>query len=123
MKIKVAAIIEARMLSSRLPGKVLKKINNKEILKIIIERVKRSKKIDKIVVATTTNRKDDKSISKIIKIKDNGNYLFELNKNLRVKNFLCKDVGWVTFKSDNPFLFGWYFEDKGSGVVGGDHCF
>ena len=27
------------------------------------------------------------------------------------------------FKSDNPFLFGWYFEDKGSGVVGGDHCF
>ena len=67
--------------------------------------------------------KDNKSISKIIKIKDNGNYLFELNKNLRVKNFLCKDVGWVTFKSDNPFLFGWYFEDKGNGVVGGDHCF
>ena len=28
MKIKVAAIIEARMLSNRLPGKVLKKITN-----------------------------------------------------------------------------------------------
>ena len=68
MKIKVAAIIEARMHSTRLPGKVLKKINNKEVLKILIERVKHSKKIDKIVVATTTNKKDDKIISFLKKL-------------------------------------------------------
>ena len=37
---KFTAIIEARMLSSRLEGKVLKKIHNKEILRHIIERVK-----------------------------------------------------------------------------------
>ena len=69
MKIKVAAIIEARMQSNRLPGKVLKKINNKEVLKILIERVKQSKKIDKIVVATTTNKKDDKIVSFLKKLK------------------------------------------------------
>ena len=69
MKIKVAAIIEARIQSTRLPGKVLKKINNKEVLKILIERVKQSKKIDKIVVATTTNRKDDKIVSFLKKLK------------------------------------------------------
>ena len=39
---KFSAIIEARMLSSRLEGKVLKKIHNKEILRHIIERVKKS---------------------------------------------------------------------------------
>ncbi len=67
--------------------------------------------------------KDNKSISKKIKINDNGNYLFELNKNLKIKKFLDNDSGWVTFRSDNPFLFGWYFEDKDQGIVGGDHCF
>ncbi|MDA7780687.1 hypothetical protein N8938_01525 [Candidatus Pelagibacter sp.] len=69
MKLKVSAIIEARMSSSRLPGKVLKKINNKEILKMIIERVQSSKKINKIVVATTTDKEDDKIVSFLKKIK------------------------------------------------------
>tara|TARA_Y100000590_G_scaffold465154_1_gene636622 strand:+ start:625 stop:1443 length:819 start_codon:yes stop_codon:yes gene_type:complete len=60
---KFSAIIEARMMSRRLPGKVLKRIEGKEVLKIIIERLKLSKKLNNIVVATTTNKKDDKIVS------------------------------------------------------------
>ena len=59
MKIKVDAIIEARMSSKRLPGKILKKIHKKEILKIIIQRLQKSKKINKIFVATTSHKSDD----------------------------------------------------------------
>ena len=55
-------IIQARMGSSRLPGKVLKKINNKSILLHLIERVKYSKSINKIVVATTKAIKDQEIV-------------------------------------------------------------
>ncbi len=60
---KVTAIIEARCNSKRLPNKVLLKILNKPTLLHLIERLKRSKKIENIVVATSTNKKDKKIIN------------------------------------------------------------
>lgn len=56
---KIGAIIEARMSSSRLPGKILKEWHSKPMLEIMIERLKDCKNLDKIIVATTTNPKDD----------------------------------------------------------------
>lgn len=56
---KVSAIIQARMGSTRLPGKVLKKILGKTLLEYQIERVKRAKTIDEIIIATTTKENDD----------------------------------------------------------------
>jgi len=50
------AIIQARMGSTRLPGKVLKKVNNIPLLGYQIKRVKQAKKIDKIVIATGNDR-------------------------------------------------------------------
>lgn len=55
----INASIEVRMTSRRLPGKVLMPIMGKPVLELLIERVKRSQYIDKIIVATTTNREDD----------------------------------------------------------------
>ena len=55
---KILATIEARTNSNRLPEKVLKKINNLTLLEILISRVKKSKYIDQIVVATTRNKND-----------------------------------------------------------------
>ena len=55
----VVAIIQARLGSTRLPGKVLKKIQNKVVLDYVIDRLKTCKKIDEIVLAITTNKKDD----------------------------------------------------------------
>jgi spore coat polysaccharide biosynthesis protein SpsF len=51
--------IEARMRSSRLPGKVLKPILGRPMLGLMIERLQQSRTIDGIVVATTVNPSDD----------------------------------------------------------------
>jgi spore coat polysaccharide biosynthesis protein SpsF len=62
VKRKVVAIIQARMGSTRLPGKVLKSILGKEMLWYLVSRVKNAKLIDQIVIATTTNLEDKKII-------------------------------------------------------------
>lgn len=54
----IAAIIQARMGSTRLPGKVMKKVVEKPLLGHIIERLKQSKNLEKIIVATTSNPND-----------------------------------------------------------------
>lgn len=56
---KVVATIEARMRSSRLPGKVLRPIVGKPVLELLIERLRRARRVDEIVVATTDNPADD----------------------------------------------------------------
>lgn len=56
---KIASTVEARMGSTRLPGKTMMKILDKPMLEFLIERLKRSKLIDEIVIATTINPKDE----------------------------------------------------------------
>ncbi|MFJ7746605.1 cytidylyltransferase domain-containing protein [Peribacillus sp. NPDC097295] len=51
---KVVAIIQARMGSSRLPGKVMKQVQGKPLLQYQLERIGKARLINKIVVATTT---------------------------------------------------------------------
>lgn len=53
-----AAIIEARMGSSRLPGKVLRPILGKPTLELLVERLSRASVLDGIIVATTSNPAD-----------------------------------------------------------------
>lgn len=55
---KVVAIVEARLCSERLPGKVLLPIQGKPALECLLERLKRVKNIDEIVLATTKNPAD-----------------------------------------------------------------
>ncbi len=52
-------IIQARMGSVRFPGKVLMKVNGVPLLKIMLQRVNLSKRVNKFVVATTTLKTDD----------------------------------------------------------------
>ncbi len=52
-------IIQARMGSSRLPGKVMKRINGTPLLQILYNRILRSSFTDKIVIAITNNKEDD----------------------------------------------------------------
>ena len=56
---KINLIIQARMGSSRLPNKILKRIEDKCVLQHVIDRCSNSIYINKIVVATTTNPNDD----------------------------------------------------------------
>lgn len=55
----VVAVIQARMGSTRLPGKVLRPIAGQPLLWHIIRRLRRSKLIDDIAIATTTNPLDE----------------------------------------------------------------
>ena len=55
----ILCIVQARVSSSRLPGKVLKPILGKPMIVHELERLKRSKRIDKIVLATSQDESDD----------------------------------------------------------------
>jgi spore coat polysaccharide biosynthesis protein SpsF len=53
------AILQARMSSTRLPGKVLKPLLGEPMLARQIERLRRSQRIDRLVVATSDDASDD----------------------------------------------------------------
>jgi spore coat polysaccharide biosynthesis protein SpsF len=56
---RTIAIIQARMGSTRLPGKVLRELGGETVLARVIIRVRRMRMIDELVIATTTERADD----------------------------------------------------------------
>lgn len=55
---KIVAIIQARMGSTRLPGKILKEVLGRPLLEYQIERVRRSRFIHQIVIATTNKESE-----------------------------------------------------------------
>ena len=57
---KIVALVQARMASTRLPGKVIRPINNRPMIELLLSRLSQSKQIDEIVVATSTESQDDK---------------------------------------------------------------
>src|ERR1039457_5328215 len=57
---KVIGTIEARMGSSRLPGKTLMAIwKGKSLLELVVDRFRMARNIDDVYVATTTEKGDD----------------------------------------------------------------
>ena len=99
-------IVQARMSSKRLPGKVLMKMKGKTILERVIYNLSLSKEIKKIVVATSNNKSDDKIVS-FCKIR---NFLFTRgslsNVALRyvktIKIYPCKK--FLRISADSPFI-------------------
>ena len=59
MKKRVVALIQARMGSTRLPGKVLRPIAGKPLLWHIVHRLRHCTQIEDIAIATSTNPRDD----------------------------------------------------------------
>jgi len=55
----INVIIQVRTGSSRLPGKVLKQLSDKNVIEHIVHRINRCKNIDNIIIATTTNIEDN----------------------------------------------------------------
>lgn len=83
---KVIAIVQARMGSTRLPGKVLKKVNGKPLLEYQIERIRRSKKIDQLVISTSRKELDDPIID------------------------LCRELKVDTFRGSEIDVLGRFYE-------------
>jgi len=55
----IVAIIQARMTSSRLPGKVLRDLAGEPMLVRVVERVRQAKQVHAVMVATTTDASDE----------------------------------------------------------------
>lgn len=82
---RVVAVVQARMGSTRLPGKVMKDLLGKPVLTRDVNRIRRAKRIDEIVIATTTRQEDDLIAS------------------------LCEEEGWHCFRgSENDLLDRYY---------------
>ncbi|MBI2100041.1 MAG: glycosyltransferase family protein [Candidatus Vogelbacteria bacterium] len=60
---KTVAFVQVRTGSSRFPSKVLYKIGKREIFLIQLDRMKRSRRLDQIVVVTTAKKEDDVIVS------------------------------------------------------------
>jgi len=65
---KAVAIIQARMGSTRLPGKVLCDIEGRTMLARVVSRAARAQSLDQVVVATTVEPKDQAVIEEVAKL-------------------------------------------------------
>ena len=84
MELKVTAIVQARVGSTRLKSKIFKTIGEYSVLDLLLERLKISKKIDEIIIATT-KEKEDKAI--VNYCKRNGYKFFTGSTNNVLRRF------------------------------------
>ncbi|HUS96970.1 MAG TPA: glycosyltransferase family protein, partial [Hyphomicrobiaceae bacterium] len=78
------AIIQARMTSTRLPGKVLAEFAGQPMLSYMLDRVRRAQSLDGILIATTLNHTDDPVVD------------------------LCHEVGVAVFRGSEADVLGRY---------------
>ena len=57
---KVVAVVQARMGSSRLPNKVMRPIMGVPMIKLLLDRLARSERVDEIILATSENPENQK---------------------------------------------------------------
>ena len=55
---KIIAIVQARMGSTRLPNKVMKEVNGVPMIELLLARLSQSRELDQIVVATSVDEKN-----------------------------------------------------------------
>jgi len=104
--LSVGIIIQARMGSTRLPGKVLRKIGDKKLLEHILFRLSKLKHSTKTVIATTGLEKDNEIENFCI---ENGvSYFRGSELNVLERYYLCAKKNSfdhvVRLTGDNPFI-------------------
>ena len=103
---KVVAIIQARMGSTRLPGKVLKDLEGETVLSRCVKRVRRSQTINEVLVATTDRAADDAIVAECRKISapvSRGDQDDVLDRYFRAAQLTKADVV-VRITSDCPLI-------------------
>ncbi|MGD0190976.1 MAG: NTP transferase domain-containing protein [Rhizomicrobium sp.] len=104
--LRIVAVIQARMGSTRLPGKVLKPVAGKPLLWHIVHRLKQSEFIEQIAITTSTHPRDDAIVEWG---KDNGVVVIRgpeedvLARFARAAEMLDADI-IVRVSSDAPFI-------------------
>ncbi|MBF0362577.1 MAG: glycosyltransferase family protein [Oligoflexia bacterium] len=107
------ALIQARMTSARFHGKVLKKILERPMLELMVERVRKSQMIDDVIVITSTDLSDDPielfCLEKNIcyfrgDLNDVLNRYYQAAKKFKVKNI-------VRLTGDCPLIDPWLIDE------------
>ena len=83
---EVVAIIQARMSSTRLPGKVMLDLGGRPVLSRMVERVRKASRVNRVVVATTVDPSDDPIVN------------------------LCKSEGIDVFRGSLPDVLDRYYQ-------------
>jgi spore coat polysaccharide biosynthesis protein SpsF len=83
--LKTVAIIQARMRSTRLPGKILKDVAGQPMLARVVERARRARTVHQVVIATTQLPDDD------------------------IVEQLCAERGWPCFRGSEPDVLDRYY--------------
>jgi len=114
MQNKVGVIVQVRMDSIRLPGKVLLPIIGIPMLGLLLQRIKRASLIDILVVATSDHKNDDK-IECYVKKLDNIVLFRGSKNNVLERLFKAAKINGLSHilrvTGDNPF-FDWEIADK-----------
>ena len=104
--LQIGIIIQARISSARLPGKVMLKLANKEVLWHVVKRCQKSRLTDTVIVATSVNTSDDK-IEKFCEKYGFSVYRGSLNNVLERYYFCAKKYNLKTIiriTSDCPLI-------------------
>lgn len=103
---KVVAVIQARMASTRLPGKVMMKINGISVLQCLTNQLSHATLLDRTIIATTHNKNDDVivDLARSLKLDSfRGNSLDVLDRYYQcAKHFSLNHIVRIT--SDCPLL-------------------
>jgi len=83
---RIVAIIQARMGSTRLPGKVLLDLAGEPVLARVVNRTQRATMLDEIVIATTTESRDEAIVE------------------------LCSSRGWAHFRGSEDDVLDRYYQ-------------
>jgi len=103
----IGCIVQARMGSTRLPGKVLMEvIEGKPVLYYVINQLKYCKSFEKLIIATTTLPEDDKIVQ--FCTDNNVNYFRGDSKNVLERHYKCAEKfslsTIIRMPSDKPLL-------------------
>jgi spore coat polysaccharide biosynthesis protein SpsF len=103
----IGCIVQARMGSTRLPGKVLMEvIEGKPVLYYVINQLKYCKSFEKLIIATTTLPEDDKIVQ--FCTDNNVNYFRGDSKNVLERHYRCAEKfslsTIIRMPSDKPLL-------------------
>lgn len=120
---RTAAVIQARMNSNRLPGKVMLPLDGVPVIEHIISRLKESESVDELVVATSEGQSDDiieTAVGPMVNTIYRGSESDVLGRMFQAAKSVHADT-IVRVCADNPFVSGKLLDHAINKLTSGKH--